>query len=305
MLVGLLILLSCSVILTGIEGTLLRAEPASAHTVGSLYLSDLHGIEVPASHRTASMSNAVPIKVSNVGKALIPSGNFKEIDVSLPSAQKEPANKSISPSVILVPSHFNSNFTTNSILTGSPSSTEQHTNLASQYPHLNENNMFQDLPPIADAGPAQVVSSGSTVVLNASNSKAENGKIVSYSWEQVPTNAKITLSGVNSPVWKFVAPPVAGDTILRFQLTVTDNLGQSGHDSVNILVKQNLGIHSQINPGMEIIREASKNSSLPSGQDSNTIVIPYKTKSNSPSSATATSTAPPLTPPTNSTGHRY
>jgi K319L-like, PKD domain len=290
--------------MTGIDGNLLNAQPASTHAVKSVSSSDLHGMEAPDFNSAASMSNPDPIKVSNPVEKASPSGDFKEIDVSLPSAQREPANKNVSSSVVLVPNHLNSNFTTNSTLTGSPSP-GQHTNFASQYPHLNQNNLFQELPPIADAGPAQVVNSGSTVTLNGSNSKAENGKIVSYSWEQVPTNAKITLSGVNSPIWKFVAPPVAGDTILRFQLTVTDNVGQSGQDTVNILDKPNLGIHSQINPGIETILTASKNSSLSAGQEANTVVIPSNTKFNSQSLTTATPTlSPPLTPPLTTTGHR-
>jgi K319-like protein len=284
--------------MTGIDGNLLNAQPASTHAVKSVSSSDLlHGMEAPDVN-SASMSDPDPIKLSNpIEKALTPSDDFKEIDVSLPSAQQEQANKNVSPSVVLVPNHLDSNFTTNSTLP----SPGQHTNFASQYPHLNQNNLFQELPPISDAGPAQVVNSGSTVTLNGSNSKAENGKIVSYSWEQVPTNAKITLSGVNSPIWKFVAPHVAGDTILRFQLTVTDNVGQSGQDTVNILDKPNLGIHSQINPGLETILAASKNSTLPAGE----VVIPSNTKSNSQSLTTATPTlSPPLTPPLTTTGHR-
>ncbi|WP_201449363.1 PKD domain-containing protein [Nitrososphaera sp. AFS] len=288
--------------MTGIDGNLLNAQPASTYAVKFVSSSDLlHGTEAPDFNSAASMSDPDPIKVSNpIEKALTPSGDFKEIDVSLPSAQKEPANKNFSSSIVLVPNDLNSNFATNSTSTGSPSP-GQHTNFASGYPHLNQNNLFQELPPIADAGPAQVVNSGSTVTLNGSNSKAENGEIVSYSWEQVPTNAKITLSGVNSPIWKFVAPHVTGDTILRFKLTVTDNVGQSGQDTVNILDKPNLGIHSQINPGLETILAASKNSTLPAGE----VVIPSNTKSNSQSLTTATPTmSPPLTPPLATTRHR-
>lgn len=305
MLERLLILLSYTIILTGIAGNMLHPGPASAHALNFLSQSGLqHTREASTSNIAASMSYAERVGTGKpVDKTSIMSTNFQKIDVLLPSAQK--ANKSVSPSVILVPNHFNSNFGINSVLIGSSAPSELHTNLASQYPHLNENNMFQELPPMADAGPAQVVNSGSPVILNGSNSKAENGKIVSYSWEQVPTNAKITLSGVNSPVWEFIAPPVAGDTILRFQLTVTDNMGQRGHDTVNILDKPNIIIHSQISPGIESTPAVSKNSSLLSGEDANTVVIPSNTKSGSSSLPTAASTLPPpLTPPITSTGHR-
>lgn len=90
-------------------------------------------------------------------------------------------------------------------------------------------------PPIANPGPNQVVIAGSPVILNGSGSRAPGGIILSYSWRQIPTNALITLSGVNTPVWEFTAPKVSGDTLLRFQLNVTDNLGQTRTSTVNVL----------------------------------------------------------------------
>jgi hypothetical protein len=90
-------------------------------------------------------------------------------------------------------------------------------------------------PPIANPGPNQVVNAGSPVILNGSGSRAPGGIILSYSWRQIPTNALITLSGVSTPVWEFTAPKVSGDTLLRFQLNVTDNLGQTGTSTVNVL----------------------------------------------------------------------
>jgi hypothetical protein len=98
----------------------------------------------------------------------------------------------------------------------------------------NNQNSLQP-PPIANPGPNQVVVAGSPVILNGSDSRAPGGIILSYSWRQIPTNAMITLSGVSTPVWEFTAPKVSGDTLLRFQLNVTDNLGQTGTSIVNIL----------------------------------------------------------------------
>jgi len=42
---------------------------------------------------------------------------------------------------------------------------------------------------------------------------------------------------VNTPVWEFKAPNVSADTPLRFQLNVTDNLGQVGTAFINVLDK--------------------------------------------------------------------
>ena len=92
-------------------------------------------------------------------------------------------------------------------------------------------------PPIANAGSNQVVTAGSPVVLNGSNSKSPDGIILAYSWRQIPTGAPNTLSGVNSSVWEFIAPHVTANTVMRFQLNVTDNLGQTGTAFVNVLDK--------------------------------------------------------------------
>ena len=79
-------------------------------------------------------------------------------------------------------------------------------------------------PPIADAGADRTAYWGQRVQLDAFNSSDPGGSIVSYAWTQVagPTQA---LTNSNSPVPYFDAPQVATNTVLRFQLIVTDNLG--------------------------------------------------------------------------------
>jgi hypothetical protein len=97
------------------------------------------------------------------------------------------------------------------------------------------NNQSLQPPPIANPGPNQVVSAGSPVILNGSGSRSPGGVLLSYSWRQIPTNTVITLSGVSTPIWEFTAPKVSGDTLFRFQLNVTDNLGQTATSTVNIV----------------------------------------------------------------------
>ncbi|HKR57455.1 MAG TPA: hypothetical protein VJR67_01145 [Candidatus Nitrosopolaris sp.] len=92
-------------------------------------------------------------------------------------------------------------------------------------------------PPIANAGSSQTVTAGSIVTLNGSKSKSPNGIILAYSWMQVPTGSSTSLGGVNTPVWQFVAPKVTSNTLIRFQLNVTDNVGQNSTAFVNILDK--------------------------------------------------------------------
>lgn len=54
---------------------------------------------------------------------------------------------------------------------------------------------------------------------------------------QAPTGSGTSLGGVNTPVWQFVAPKVTSNTLIRFQLNVTDNVGQNSTAFVNILDK--------------------------------------------------------------------
>jgi hypothetical protein len=154
------------------------------------------------------------------------------------------------------------------------------------------NNKYQSLqpPPIANAGPSQVVTAGSTVILNGSNSRAPNGIILAYSWKQIPTTALSTLSGVNTPVWEFIAPNVTADTLLRFELNVTDNLGQIGTAFVNVLDKPAPTFIAP--PPTQIIKSPSTAAIVPSNnpnRGSSSVNIPTNN----------TSIPPPLTPPIN------
>jgi hypothetical protein len=104
----------------------------------------------------------------------------------------------------------------------------------------------------------------------------------------MPTNAKITLSGVNTPVWEFTAPIVSADTLLRFQLTVTDNLGQTGTDTVNILDKPGSTFNAPIRT--QVMKSPSTSANIP--------LINHNSGSNIVNIPTNNGTAPlPLIPP--------
>lgn len=152
------------------------------------------------------------------------------------------------------------------------------------------------LPPIANAGPGQVVTAGSTVILNGSNSRAPNGIILSYSWMQIPTSVPSTLSGVNTPVWEFIAPNVTADTLLRFQLNITDNLGQMGTAFVNVVDKPASTFIAP--PPTQIMKSPSTAATVPSNNPntgSNSVNIPTSNASISL----------PLTPPINQRTNVY
>jgi hypothetical protein len=185
---------------------------------------------------------------------------------------------------------LHSNGSTPFVFASPSSSLKNPSSALSTTSSFNNNHQSSQLPPIANAGPHQVVTAGSTVILNGSNSRAPNGIILSYSWMQIPTSAPSTLSGVNTPVWEFIAPNVTADTLLRFQLNVTDNLGQMGTAFVNILDKP--GSTFVAPPPTKIMKSPSTAVTVPSNnpnRGSNSVNIPTNNASISP----------PLTPPIN------
>ncbi|PWU82399.1 MAG: hypothetical protein DLM72_02000 [Candidatus Nitrosopolaris wilkensis] len=98
------------------------------------------------------------------------------------------------------------------------------------------------LPPIANAGPAQTVPSASIVTLDGTASFAQNGAtIVSYSWTQ--TSPGGTLTGATTANPTFIAPSVNSTTTrtVSFSLIVTDSNGLvSAPSSVTITVTPQL-----------------------------------------------------------------
>jgi len=90
-----------------------------------------------------------------------------------------------------------------------------------------------NIAPTANAGADQTVDSGATVNLNGTGSNDPDGTIASYAWVQTAGPA-VTLTGANTATPSFTAP--TGPASLTFELTVTDNDGATGTDSVTINV---------------------------------------------------------------------
>jgi hypothetical protein len=93
-----------------------------------------------------------------------------------------------------------------------------------------------NLPPVADAGPDQIVNEGDTVTLDGSNSSDPDDSIASYLWSQT-AGPPVTLADPSAAQTTFSAPVVgSGGASLTFMLRVTDGFGSEATDTciVNI-----------------------------------------------------------------------
>ena len=93
---------------------------------------------------------------------------------------------------------------------------------------------------VADAGPDQLVKSGSTVTMDGRNSTGSGSKIVSYKWTQVAGPA-VSLSNTSSPQCAFSTQNIASTAALAFNLTVTNGAGVSSSDSCLVDVSSSGG----------------------------------------------------------------
>ncbi|HEX2244566.1 MAG TPA: Ig-like domain-containing protein, partial [Gammaproteobacteria bacterium] len=79
-------------------------------------------------------------------------------------------------------------------------------------------------PPVANAGVDQVVSAGDAVTLNGSASSDPDGSLTAFQWSQT-AGPSVALSDPSSPTPGLIAPGVAAQTILAFNLIVIDDAG--------------------------------------------------------------------------------
>ncbi|MCA9770993.1 MAG: right-handed parallel beta-helix repeat-containing protein [Myxococcales bacterium] len=94
--------------------------------------------------------------------------------------------------------------------------------------------LFVNSPPTADAGADQVVTSGAIVQLDGTASADPDGDPLGYAWTQV-AGTTVTILDATTATPRFVAPSVDADTIVRFQLSVTDGAA-SATDTVEVTI---------------------------------------------------------------------
>lgn len=93
----------------------------------------------------------------------------------------------------------------------------------------------EDEPPLAQAGPDQVVAGGTSVTLDGRASTDPEGLPLRYQWVQT-SGPQVALTSATAAQATFTAPYVAQSTVLVFALTVADASGAQASDTVSITV---------------------------------------------------------------------
>ena len=119
-------------------------------------------------------------------------------------------------------------------------------------------------PPVAEAGPNQVVAVAQIVELDASGSSSASGTIAAYSWKQI-SGIPAVITDPSAMQTTFVAPEVsASGEALVFELTVTDGNGLRARDTciVNVITNDkppvaNAGASKTVLAGSEVLLDGS------------------------------------------------
>jgi hypothetical protein len=90
-------------------------------------------------------------------------------------------------------------------------------------------------PPVAIAGLDQSVTAGTIVTLDGSQSSDPTGQPLTFAWTQT-AGPIVTLDNVQSAKPTFVSPAVTTDTVLTFQLIVSNGTSTSAPATVHITV---------------------------------------------------------------------
>ncbi len=93
--------------------------------------------------------------------------------------------------------------------------------------------IWVERPPVAEAGPGQVVAPGMTVSLDGRQSWDPDGDALAYSWSR-ESGPAVSLDGADSGRPTFVAPGTLGDIV--FRLTVVDTGGLNDADTTVVTV---------------------------------------------------------------------
>lgn len=120
--------------------------------------------------------------------------------------------------------------------------------------------------PLADSGIGFSVRENLGAQLNASASSDPDGDPVTFAWTQISGSPAVALSGANSATPSFTAPSVSADTVLTFQVTVTDRSGDFDTDTVQVTILNNAaptaaaGSDFAVREGLPVVLDAGASS---------------------------------------------
>ncbi len=126
-----------------------------------------------------------------------------------------------------------------------PSSTTSSEKLTNETSLPSENVLVQNNAPVANGGDDQTASANTEVTLDGTKS-SDDGKLVSYKWEQTDGPA-VDIMNSDEAKASFNAPSLSEDSKLVFKLTVIDDQDASNSDDVTIEVKSNTESESKSN----------------------------------------------------------
>jgi predicted phosphodiesterase len=166
-----------------------------------------------------------------------------------------------------------------------PSNITSSEKLTNETSMPSENIIVQNKAPVANSGDDQTASANTEVTLDASKSSDEDGKLVSYKWEQTD-GPKVDIKNSDETKASFNAPSLSEDSKLVFKLTVTDDQDASDSDEMSINVKGNTDSQpseDKSNTDSQPSEDKSNTDSQPSEDKSNTESQPSEDKSNTES----------------------
>jgi hypothetical protein len=140
-------------------------------------------------------------------------------------------------SAILTPSFMAPDLVSDEVLTFSLTATDNDGDTSSDTLSIT---VMGNISPVVDAGVDQTVDEQTLVNLSGTASDSD-GVISSQTWSQIQ-GTSVTLSNNNSLTPSFFAPDISVDETLIFQLTVTDDFGESVVDSISIDIIANLPV---------------------------------------------------------------
>jgi Concanavalin A-like lectin/glucanases superfamily/Bacterial Ig domain/PKD domain len=155
--------------------------------------------------------------------------------------QSEPANVDIQINTASQPSE------TRNTDTGASKSEEKLSNQTGTEQNTQTNSVQEpNQPPKADAGDDQYVKVSTQVKLDGGKSSDEDGKIVSYKWEQTD-GPKVNIKKADGQTASFDVPDSAADSKLTFKLTVLDDKDASSSDDVTVQVGSEVPVQTDTN----------------------------------------------------------